>query len=305
MFSFVSIWAIKGPPPLLSQSGNRADYYVSVWGSFYSMNTVLVALIIFDHYSKKCLDLPIKLVLLISVISVVILMGNKFQIFTLFIVYFTIKSILKKGETLKSIFKYILITITVFFILQVVLYENIYDVSLEDTVYSYGMNIPFYLNFLAQPYLYIANNFDNLYTFINHEKHYMYGYNILYNITRSHFFCNLFYEHEMDVFLDEYQKSLKMPLMNTGSSFLDSYRDFGISGIFVYSLVIGFISGLAERQISKKRTFFSVFFYVYVIICLSLSFFTEAFASKAFLVNLFVSLLISSFLGFNIKNRNV
>lgn len=133
----------------------------------------------------------------------------------------------------------------------------------------------------------------------------MYGYNILYNITRSDFICKLFYEHDMDVFLDEYQKSLKMPLMNTGSSFLDSYRDFGISGIFVYSLVIGFISGLAEREVSKKRTFFSVFFYVYVIICLSLSFFTEAFASKAFLVNLFVSLSISSFLEFNIKNRNV
>lgn len=309
MLSVVVTIAVLGPPPALSLTSDRNEYFLSGWGSIYALNTSLYALLLFDRYQKESLGKFWNYFFSYSIYLVVFLMANKFQIFSLIFVFFTARALLKKGQSLWKIFLLIFIGLIVFVLLYNYIYINMYDFTNEDSVYYYEVNIPHKYNYLANPYLYIATNFENLYHYFSSPHHLMYGYCELYNITRDFRLCNFIYTDRIGNFYTEYNESLHMGALNTGSMFLIPYRDFGVPGILIYSFICGSICGAIQRHVMKYKTFAAFFAYCYAIICVFMSFFTESFLSKNMLINLvaglFISILVHEKIVFSFKGKTI
>ena len=292
------MWSVLGAPPAISLTSERSSYYISGIGTLYLLNTALFALIVFGYFQKnKCISKYSFLLFIGTTVLSVFLMANKFQIFTLAIAFFTIISILKKEQSFKSILMLSVAAILLFAVMYEFVYSEMYSFSSADAVYWYKISLPNQLRFLAQPYLYIANNLENLYHFMSIEHHNTRGYNLMYNATRNMDLCKKIFGSQIVGFSNEFADSLQMKSMNTGSALMASYQDFGFLGIFAYSILIGAISGLAEKNLIKKRNFMSVFMYSYVIISLFLSFLSENFFSKPLLINLLVVWLLSPFIN--------
>lgn len=284
---------VLGAPPAISLTSDRSEYFLSGWGSIYSLNTVLYALILFDRYQKKALGKFWNFIFTFSLYVVVFLMANKFQIFSLLLVYFVSRALLKKGQSLWKILIFVGAGLFIFVMMYNFIYAQMYNFSNEDTLYYYGVNLPGKYDFLANPYLYVATNFENLYHFINTKHHMMFGYCEIYNITRSFKFCDAVFTKNIGYYYPEYTDSLHMGAMNTGSMFLIPYRDFGIAGMLLYSFLCGIICGSIEKYVIKKKNFTSYFLYCYAMICVFMSFFTDSFLTKNMIINLIAAFVIS------------
>lgn len=300
MLSVAITILVLGPPPAISLSSDRNEYFLSGWGSIYALNTVLYALILFDRYQKQSLGKFWNYLFTISLYAVVFLMANKFQIFSLILVFFTSRALLKKGQSIWKIIVLFVVGLTVFVLMYSLIYIRMYNFTNEDTLYYYGVSIPQKYGFLANPYLYIATNLENLFHYMQTSHHMMLGYCELYNITRSFDFCNFVFGNNIGSHYFEYSKSLHMGAMNTGSMFLLSYRDFGIPGMLLYTLLCGMICGKIENHVVNSKTFISYFEYCYAMICVFMSFFTDSFLTKNMIINLIVALIISKLIHENV-----
>lgn len=299
--SVAIMWFSLGAPPALSLNSNRSNYFIGGFGTIYLLNTVLFALLVFDHFQKSSISNTLYYFYIGTLTICVFLMANKYQIFTLAVMYFTIKSLLKKGQSVKSVLKILILVIVVFVVMYNTIYTKMYNFTGMDTIYWYGLNIPNQLAFLAQPYLYISNNFENLYHYMCVKHHFMFGYNFLYNSTRNISLCASVFGSKIVSYANEYGNSLQMPAMNTGTAFLIPYRDFGIGGIFLYAMIIGVVAGKSEKRLLEKRSFLSVYIYSYVMTSVFFSFFTESFFSKPFLINIAVAIILDFLLSNKIR----
>lgn len=294
--SVLVMWAILGAPPAISMENERSSYYVSGVGTVYLLNMTLFSLLVFDNLQKKSLPNKVVAFLGLTIIFCVVLMANKFQIITLAIVFLTMRSILNKGQSFKSVLLLTVAAVLLFVGMYEILYSKMYSFTTSDTLYWYRLNLPRRLSFLSQPYLYIANNFENLYHFMTTQHHNTLGYSLLYNLSRSLSLCNVIFGNQIAEYSKEFANSLQMSSMNTGSALMTPYNDFGVIGILIYSILIGAVSGFAEKKLIEKKNFKSVFFYSYVITASFLSFLSENFFSKPLVVNLIAVIALSPFI---------
>ena len=161
MLSFIQMIRILGAPPAISK-GERADYFVSGWGSIVITQSSFWALLLFDRFNKNA-NRWLFWIYCSSIIIVAFLLSNKFQIIYMIVLYLIAYNSYKKRIKVKTIALAGVIGIIVFPVLFELVYKEMYGISLEMLFISYRMKIPRELAFLTQPYLYVAFNFDNLY----------------------------------------------------------------------------------------------------------------------------------------------
>jgi oligosaccharide repeat unit polymerase len=296
ILSFVITVVVLGAPPALSLQSDRETYYLGFWGAFFSLNSVLYSLILFDRYQIQAIDRKLSEFYSITLYCTVFLFANKFQIFTLILIFIVMRGILVKGQKIRSLIILVAVAILIFTILYNTVYLKMYNFSVNDTLKWYNMKLPKEFGFIANPYLYIANNFDNLYTFISMKPSRMYGYNGVYNITRSKELCEFIFTPSISARSKDFSGSMRLGAMNTGSIFLHPYWDFGIAGVFIYAVFCGALCGFIERKLVENKDFMSCFAYCYAMIGVFASFFTDAFLSKSMLINLLAAAIISAIL---------
>jgi oligosaccharide repeat unit polymerase len=248
--------------------------------------------LIFDKYQKNVMGNLINTILLVILIGIVFLMANKFQFFLMIFVHFTATALLKKKQSIKKLIIIGALGIAIFAVMYNVIYVKMYSFSVSDSIYWYQLRIPDKLSFLANPYLYVANNFENLYHFMETSPQKTLGYKGLYNITRNYDICNFIYPAKIAVHYSDFTESLHMGAMNTGSIFLNPYHDFGYGGIIVYAAFCGMICCQIENRVVRKRNFGTFFAYCYCIISVFLSFFADCFLRKNMLINLFAGIVV-------------
>lgn len=295
------MWVVLGAPPAISMTNHRELYWIPVIGNGYLLGTVCFSLLLFDRFTLRKISNRNFFIGISVVVVCTLLMANKFQIFTLILIYFFLKSLLSKSKSFLFFAGLCGCIVVIFAVMYEVFYTNMYNFSTQDANYWYGVNLPEYLNFLVYPYLYIATNWDNLYNFMTSPIHHLFGAGIFFNITRSEFLSNIIFGDSILRYLVEYDDSLQIGKMNTATTFFLPYRDFGITGMCLYSIVIGMISGIVERYYKSNKSFFSLSLYLYVLVAVSFSFFNENFTSKVLLISLPVAYVCSLVLDRKIK----
>ena len=141
--------------------------------------------------------------------------------------------------------------------------------------------------FITQPYMYIANNYDNFNVMTRELTVHAHGLRMLYPfVTLSgikFFIPSLAQGFPLFVTKEE---------LTTVTMLYDAWYDFGLSGIAVFALVLGLVSGRVTRTCRKDQNPFSVLLYAQLAFYYLVSFFTTWFSNPATWFYLGISFLL-------------
>ena len=141
--------------------------------------------------------------------------------------------------------------------------------------------------FITQPYMYIANNYDNFNVMTRELTVHAHGLRMLYPFVTligiKFFVPSLAQGFPLFVTKEE---------LTTVTMLYDAWYDFGLSGIAVFALVLGLVSGRVTRTCRKDQNPFSVLLYAQLAFYYLVSFFTTWFSNPATWFYLGISFLL-------------
>ena len=150
--------------------------------------------------------------------------------------------------------------------------------------------------FITQPYMYIANNFENFNCLVEQLPEHSWGIRLLFPFISLTGLKFVFPELvSTPVYLTKKE-------LTTLTMFYDAYYDFGIAGVLLYSFAIGAIAKVVIDIIKKSNNPVVYLFYGQVAIYLGLAFFTTWFSSPATWFWLILTGMIYCYTGYD-KNR--
>ena len=177
--------------------------------------------------------------------------------------------------------------------------ERAHSVEYLNGIFEMKYELPIYI---SQPYIYIANNFDNLNCLIRELDEHTYGLRMLFP------FIALSGLKFVRPELAAFPLYVTKEELTTVTLIYDSYYDFGIIGVIVFCLVLGILTAYIERCAMSSRGkghYFVVLLYAELMIYLSLSFFTTWLSNPTswFLFGLTIMALIISKHSRNLQKR--
>ncbi|WP_415746933.1 hypothetical protein, partial [Streptococcus penaeicida] len=101
IFSFVKMVEVLGPPPAISK-GNRAEYFVSGWGTIVILQSSFFGLLLYDKFNKNATKLMFW-VYCTSIVLIALLLSNKFQIIYMLVLFLISYNTFRKKIQLKTL----------------------------------------------------------------------------------------------------------------------------------------------------------------------------------------------------------
>ena len=149
--------------------------------------------------------------------------------------------------------------------------------------------------FLTQPYIYIANNYDNFDCLVKNLPKFSYGLRMLFPFVSL---TGLKFVMPNLVPATVYLTSTEL---TTFTMFYDAYYDFGVIGVFVIALLIGVVAKVIIDIIKKSDNPVVYLLYGQIAVYLALAFFTTWFSSPATWFWLIITGMIYCYVGYNKK----
>ena len=213
-----------------------------------------------------------------------ILLVSRFQL--LFSMALYILSLLLLGYSLqwKKALLLFLFLLTAYIVLTV---ERAHSVSyLLDIFAMKNKNIPI---FFVQPYMYIANNYENFNLLTKEVESHSHGFRMAYpflTLSGLKYFVDLPLSYPLYLTKEE---------LSTLGILYDAYYDFGILGVGVFSAVLGSLAAILSSLMKRKDNPFLLGIIAQFAFYLSLSFFTTWFSNASsifyFGISLFFTML--------------
>lgn len=149
--------------------------------------------------------------------------------------------------------------------------------------------------FLPQPYIYIANNYDNFDCLVKNLPKFSYGLRMLFPFVSL---TGLKFVMPNLVPATVYLTSTEL---TTFTMFYDAYYDFGVIGVFVIALLIGVVAKVIIDIIKKSDNPVVYLLYGQIAVYLALAFFTTWFSSPATWFWLIITGMIYCYVGYDKK----
>ncbi len=150
--------------------------------------------------------------------------------------------------------------------------------------------------FITQPYMYVANNFENFNCMVEQLTRHTLGVRMLFPVfalTGLKFvFPSLV---SSPVFLTK-------PELTTLTMFYDAYYDFGIAGVFLFAALLGVAAKWMMRVVKKSDNPVAYLFYGQMAIYLGLAFFTTWFSNATTWFWLILTGMMYLYVGYD-KNK--
>ena len=177
-----------------------------------------------------------------------------------------------------------LFLLTAYIVLTV---ERAHSVSyLLDIFAMKNKNIPI---FFVQPYMYIANNYENFNLLTKEVESHSHGFRMAYpflTLSGLKYFVDLPLSYPLYLTKEE---------LSTLGILYDAYYDFGILGVGVFSAVLGSLAAILSSLMKRKDNPFLLGIIAQFAFYLSLSFFTTWFSNASsifyFGISLFFTML--------------
>ncbi len=286
--------------PLFTVDTPHAYSYFHVKGIHYfttlAVLTPSVAMLYLSARRKQGLrpDVLAFLGLLLPVL-LTILMVSRFQ--------FMISVILAVFVALLSGRRYKLWQLLLLLVLMIAAYVFITIERAHSVEYLNGifeMKDPSTPIFITQPYMYIANNYDNFNVMTRELTMHAHGLRMLYpfvTLSGLKFFVpSLAQGFPLFVTKEE---------LTTVTMLYDAWYDFGLAGIVLFAVVLGLVSGAVAHAHRKDQNPFSALLYAQLAFYYLVSFFTTWFSNPATWFYLGVSfLLYLGYAGYTRKRRS-
>ena len=149
--------------------------------------------------------------------------------------------------------------------------------------------------FLTQPYIYIANNYDNFDCLVKNLPKFSYGLRMLFPFVSL---TGLKFVMPNLVPATVYLTSTEL---TTFTMFYDAYYDFGVIGVFVIALLIGVVAKVIIDIIKKSDNPVVYLLYGQIAVYLALAFFTTWFSTPATWFWLIITGMIYCYVGYDKK----
>lgn len=145
--------------------------------------------------------------------------------------------------------------------------------------------------FVTQPYMYIANNYDNFNCLTNDLTSHTFGLKMMFPVwalTGLKFVFPQLVSFPLFVTKEE---------LTTVTLFYDAYYDFGVIGVLALSCILGALSYYVSIKLKNIKNPIGILFYSQIGLYLMLSFFTTWFSNPAtwfyFVITLFIYIYCS------------
>lgn len=282
VISFITEVIILGYIPLFTADTPHAYSYFHVSGLHYftvscSLLPALGALCIWDEIRKngilslaRRIDTAVCMAvgLIIPILSV-----SRYQLFFGILLAAFCILVLNGGRiSIKLNIKVVLAAAVVLFIMLMlyifITVERAHSIEYLNGIFEMKYELPIYI---SQPYIYIANNFDNLNCLIRELGEYTHGLRMLFP------FIALSGLKFIRPELIAFPLYVTKEELTTVTLIYDSYYDFGIVGVVAFCLILGMLAAYIEHCALYDRGagyYFVVLLYAELMIYLSLSFFT-------------------------------
>jgi len=271
-FSFEAV--VLGYVPLLLRGVPHAYSEFHLTGiHYFTVSCVLVpamAVLYFHMARGRGQEITNVIVFIMTVIalSIPILCVSRFQfICAVVLAAFTYISLQKSFHPLYLV-GLLAVMVPVYLILTVARSHNaaylmgIFEMKLE--------NMPV---FIAQPYIYIANNYENFNCMVLKLPQYSLGMKGLYPLWALSGLKFVFPQ------LMNYPIYIDKKELTTLTLFYDSFYDFGIIGVLLFSCVLGLVAYLLVVKLREMRNPMGYLLYAQIALYLMLSFFTTWFSN--------------------------
>ena len=153
--------------------------------------------------------------------------------------------------------------------------------------------------FVTQPYIYVANNFENFNCLVEQITEHTYGVRMLFPVFALTGLKFVFPQ------LTASPIYITKPELTTLTMFYDAYYDFGIVGVLLLALAVGFAARKLTVWIHESGNPVACLFYGQIAIYLGLAFFTTWFSNPTTWFWLALTTLMYLFVGYRKKERRM
>ena len=257
---------VRGVPHAYSEFHLTGIHYITVSCVLVPSLTVLYFHMARGRESSRCAVTAIVMTLISLLIP--ILCVSRFQfIFAVVLATFTYISLQKFFQPAYLLILFVVI-IPVYLILTV---ARSHDVAYLNGIFEMKWErMPI---FITQPYMYIANNYDNFNCLVESLTTHSMGMKGLFPLWAltglKFFFPQLI---NFPIFVDKKE-------LTTLTMFYDAYYDFGWIGVLVFSCLLGFVAYLLVVKLREMRNPMGYLLYAQMGAYLMLSFFTTWFSN--------------------------
>ncbi len=295
---FVTEAVVLGYVPLFLRGVPHAYSEFHLTGiHYFTVSCVLVpslAVLFFHTGRGRGSERVMAAVLVMTVISLAIpiLCVSRFQfIFAVVLAAFTYISLQKSVHPLWLIGP-VAVMIPVYLILTV---ARSHDVTYLNGIFE--MRYEKMPIFITQPYMYIANNYDNFNCMVEVLPAHSMGMKSLFPLWALTG-LKFFFPH-----LINYPIYVNKKELTTLTMFYDAYYDFGWVGVLLFSCILGLIAYLLVVKLREMRNPLGYLLYAQLAAYLMLSFFTTWFSNTTTWFYLILTLMMAIYYNFNAHRR--
>lgn len=258
---------LQGVPHAYSEFHITGVHYLTVSCVLVPSLSVLYLLRGGSHMRRR--NLIVFLMTLIS-LAVPVLCVSRFQlILALLLALFTYGAYKKRIEPVWFVGLFVIL-IPLYLVLTV---ARSHDVTYLNGIFEMkNSNMPI---FISQPYIYIANNFDNFDCLVEALPAHTFGIRMLFPLWALTGLKFIF-PH-----LVSFPIYVNKAELTTVTLFYDAYYDFGIIGVFVFACILGAAAFYLVEKLGKMRNPIGYLLYAQFAVYMVLSFFTTWFSNPA------------------------
>lgn len=270
--AFIVEVIIRRYVPLFSNKPHAYSFFSVTGIHYFTVSCVLLpALSILFIKMKGKLSAKEKRLLIVwnlVALAIPILIVSRFQI--VFSVGFALSVyiITNKSIRVRTLFLIIVFLVPLYVLLSI---ARNHDVAYLNGIFEMkNAQMPI---FITQPYMYVANNYENFNFMVESLTSHTFGLRMLFPVialTGLKFVAPELVS--MPVFLTK-------PELTTLTMFYDAYYDFGVFGVFVFALLVGVLAKAIIIRVRQTDNPIIFIFYGQLALYLALSFFTTWFSN--------------------------
>lgn len=292
---FIIEWMVVGFIPVFSDLPHAYSYFHVSGVHYFTISCILIPAIsvLYLNVCERLKTWTILILLICNGIAVAIpiLCVSRFQL--LFAVGFAVVTyiIVYRKIKFRTIMILLCIMVPVYVLLTV---ARNHDVEYLNGIFEMkNRGTPI---FVTQPYIYVANNFENFNCMVEQLVSHSWGIRMLFPVFALTGLKFVFPQ------LTAYPLYITKPELTTLTVFYDAYYDFGIVGILIFSLVLGMVAKYIWNATDKTDNPVVYLFYGQTAIYLGLSFFTTWFSNPTTWFWYALTAMMYFFVGFQRKS---
>lgn len=272
IFCFLLEAVVLGFIPLFSPEPHAYSYFHISGVHYFTVSCILIPAlsVLYVRLTEKwtAFGLAVLLAGNLTAVGIPVLCVSRFQLLFAFGFAAVVYLMLYRHVTWKMIVTAFIILIPVYVLLTV---ARRHDITYLNGIFE--MKYEKMPIFITQPYIYVANNYENFNCMVAQLPEFSMGLRMLFPVFALTGLKFVFPQ------LTAFPLYTTKEELTTVTLFYDAYYDFGFVGIILLAFVLGFMAAWMARWVENSRNPAAYLFYGQIAIYLGLSFFTTWFSN--------------------------